>query len=1067
MPSTYTSNNGIELISTGEQSGTWGETTNTNFDLIDTALDGQVTKTLPATGTSGSPNTLIIEDGTTSDGRNRLVIFNDGSDLGGTAYVQLTPDNAEKIMFVRNSLSGNRSIIFFQGTYNASNDFELPNGTDAIIKFDGAGTGAVVEAVFKKLYLQDLTATTADINGGTIDGTVIGGASAAAGTFTTVTTSGDVTIADKIVHSGDTNTAIRFPAADTVTVETAGAERMRIDSSGNVGIGTSSPAARLHVAGGSARFVSGGSGGIFGDDNTSYFLVQGSPTANAAAIYFNGQARSGFESQLHYGASTHVFYNESLSAERMRITSGGTLQIAGGGNDNVGEINMGNTAQNANRFQVRHQSSAWYLKTVDSEPLVFGTANTERMRIDASGNLLVGTTSGTGRIVVRAAGADSADSTVMRLAQENYNTGGASLIKIGTEGNGWSKGAIGFVRTGDFDTGALIFAVNGSSNSDDVTSANERMRIDSSGNVGIGASPPAGYKLQVTDVTPTIRISGTAETAGLSQHITFGTPTYNRATIQSTNVGTQGADLKFLTAPSGGSTAERMCIDSSGNVGIGTSSPGHRLNVSAGQATVKIGSSTTSAGNEPAILMEHAGNNAFQIKGGADLIFSSDAGANERMRITTAGNVGIGTSSPAQKLHVSTAGNNYIVSHNTAGSTSALLLGAESGSTSIYSWTTPTGSTGVPLKFFTGASEAMRIDASGNLGLGATPSSWGSSVKVAQVSNASIAGQSNQALFSNNAFFDGAGWKYISSAVASQYYLDVNAQHQWLTAPSGTAGNAITFTQAMTLDSSGNLLVGRTSSGAAGYKLQVNGSGGIVSTANAAIEFGIRTPDATFNDSYLNFGTPTYNRASIHCTGAAVNTGNLVFTTVNAGSAAERMRITSAGNVAVGTTTFDTSNTTGITQQLYAYGAYITIGKTSGAGNGEGYINFNRNGSTIGNITQASTSSVNYNTTSDYRLKENVVDLKGATARLVQLQPKRFEWISDADGAVWDGFIAHEVQSVVPEAVTGTKDEVDADGKPVYQGIDQSKLVPLLTAALQEALTKIEALEARITALEA
>ena len=78
MPSTYTSNNGIELISTGEQSGTWGETTNTNFDLIDTALDGQVTKTLPAAGTSGSPNTLIIEDGTTSDGRNRLVIFNDG-----------------------------------------------------------------------------------------------------------------------------------------------------------------------------------------------------------------------------------------------------------------------------------------------------------------------------------------------------------------------------------------------------------------------------------------------------------------------------------------------------------------------------------------------------------------------------------------------------------------------------------------------------------------------------------------------------------------------------------------------------------------------------------------------------------------------------------------------------------------------------------------------------------------------------------------------------------------------------------------------------------------------------
>ena len=76
-----------------------------------------------------------------------------------------------------------------------------------------------------------------------------------------------------------------------------------------------------------------------------------------------------------------------------------------------------------------------------------------------------------------------------------------------------------------------------------------------------------------------------------------------------------------------------------------------------------------------------------------------------------------------------------------------------------------------------------------------------------------------------------------------------------------------------------------------------------------------------------------------------------------------------------------------------------------------------------------------------------------------------FKWKSD--GTRVDGFIAHEAQEVVPEAVTGTKDAVDEDGNPEYQGIDQSKLVPLLTKALQEAVTKIEALEARVTALEA
>ena len=172
-----------------------------------------------------------------------------------------------------------------------------------------------------------------------------------------------------------------------------------------------------------------------------------------------------------------------------------------------------------------------------------------------------------------------------------------------------------------------------------------------------------------------------------------------------------------------------------------------------------------------------------------------------------------------------------------------------------------------------------------------------------------------------------------------------------------------------------------------------------------------------------------------------------------------RVYVASGGSMGVGTTGFDTSNTTGVTLQKYANGAYITIGKTSSSGNGEGYINFIRNGSYIGSVSQASTSSVSYNTTSDYRLKENVVNLEGATARLVQLQPKRFDWINDTDGAVWDGFLAHEVQSVVPEAITGAKDAVDADGNPEYQGIDQSKLVPLLVATIQE-------LEARITALE-
>jgi hypothetical protein len=115
-------------------------------------------------------------------------------------------------------------------------------------------------------------------------------------------------------------------------------------------------------------------------------------------------------------------------------------------------------------------------------------------------------------------------------------------------------------------------------------------------------------------------------------------------------------------------------------------------------------------------------------------------------------------------------------------------------------------------------------------------------------------------------------------------------------------------------------------------------------------------------------------------------------------------------------------------------------------------------------LTNASTTS--FVSLSDYRLKENVVSLTGGIARLNQLPVRRFNFITDPD-TMFDGFLAHEVQDIVPEAVTGEKDEVDDDDNPVYQGIDQSKLVPLLTAALQEAIAKIEALETRMAALEA
>ena len=127
-----------------------------------------------------------------------------------------------------------------------------------------------------------------------------------------------------------------------------------------------------------------------------------------------------------------------------------------------------------------------------------------------------------------------------------------------------------------------------------------------------------------------------------------------------------------------------------------------------------------------------------------------------------------------------------------------------------------------------------------------------------------------------------------------------------------------------------------------------------------------------------------------------------------------------------------------------------------------GFINDN---GLVGSI-QTSGSATSYVTSSDYRLKENVTAITSATDRLNQLNPVRFNFIVDPDTTV-DGFLAHEVATVIPEAITGDKDAVDDDGNPVYQGIDQAKLVPLLVATIQEQQTAIEALTARVTALEA
>ncbi len=142
MVSTYTTNVGLEKPATGDQDGTWGGTKNTNSDLIDQALNGIVSITLGAAGSSGSPNDLPITNGTLSNGRNLYITFTDGGDLGADVFVRLTPNDAEKVVYIENALSGSQDLYLFQGTYNSSRDLVVAAATTVLCRFSGQGAGS-------------------------------------------------------------------------------------------------------------------------------------------------------------------------------------------------------------------------------------------------------------------------------------------------------------------------------------------------------------------------------------------------------------------------------------------------------------------------------------------------------------------------------------------------------------------------------------------------------------------------------------------------------------------------------------------------------------------------------------------------------------------------------------------------------------------------------------------------------------------------------------------------------------------------------------------------------------
>ena len=547
-------------------------------------------------------------------------------------------------------------------------------------------------------------------------------------------------------------------------------------------------------------------------------------------------------------------------------------------------------------------------------------------------------------------------------------------------------------------------------------------------------------------------INGNAATATTATNVSGGTASVTTLTTSSTvthNGGTANG-VTYLNGSKVLTSGSVLKFDGT-NLSIGQD-PSARFSVSRGS-------------NGPIASFTNGVDSDFYINGNSGVtlltpttpILAFGVSNAEQMRLTSTG-LGIGTSSPNARLNVLdvAGGSNGTIWLGSATYYGTLKHDAGSTGSNIYNVATASGGGHL---FQRGGTTQMTLDSSGNLGLGVTPSAWRSTYKASQVGNATaVVGRTdnNNNYFSSNWYVNASNQDIYQNTGFATLYSQGAGTHAWYTAPSGTAGNAITFTQAMTLDASGNLVVGGTSA-----LVSASGRGNITVNGSSA--------------SILSFGIGGANSGYIFSSSGAFELNAIGERTMNfTVNGSERARIDSSGNLLVG----GSSAAKGRIDIQAKSGSASTCLSIRGWGSGVGSAGdftadntlnsdvfyFNTSATNVGKIAITSTAT-SYVTSSDYRLKENIAPMTGALAKVAALKPVTYKW--KLDGSNGEGFIAHELAEVCPQAVTGDKDSVDEEGKPQYQGIDVSFLVGTLTSAIQEQQALILTLQADVAALKA
>jgi hypothetical protein len=1070
MATGYTPILKLALPVTGELNGTWGDVVNQNItEMVEQAVAGLATIN---TWTANS-HTLTTANGTTSESRcAMLVIDDDGAGNPSAAATVICP-TATKSYIVRNlcgqtvtvktaagsgvAVPNNQAALVFcdgtnvvVGAFNGDVVGPATSTNNAIVTFDGTTGKIIKDNSGATISAGVITATGFS---GPLNGTV-GATTPATGAFTTASaTTGNIT-------------TVNATTVDTTNLEVTNLKAKDGTSAGSIADATgvvtlaSSVLTTTDINGGTIDATS-----IGATTPSTVVATQVDITAQGdlrlqdttggeyVALQAPGTLASSYTLTLPVddGTAGQALITDGSGALSWSSAASGDVYGPASATDNAVARYDGTTGKIIQNSGV----------TIDDSNNVVGVAQLNATTVDTTNievtNLKAkdGTAAGS---IADATGVVTLASSV--LTTTDINGGTIDNVTIG----GASAGA------GSFTNLAYTGTLTGGTGVVNIGSG--QVYKDASGNVGIGTSSPQTI-LQLGGATDkAMRVdtalsnaafySGWQNTAqiGVNRNPATGLFVDAAKAASAIRLSASNAD-SFITlettAANNTAPSERMRIDASGNLGLGVTPSAWGTNYKAIESAGNSAFVLSSANVNPVILAGNVystnSNWIYKTTGAAanfevgytggfawNIAPSGTAGNaatfTRAMTLTSTGNLGIGIT-PSIKFEVEGGSASNVAAIRSTVETGSALLYTVNSNASAAQWYV--GHNGIDvdtgnlragaLKFVTNSSEKMRIDSSGNVGIGVTPSAWAVAKALQINARASLFAFSNDSHVGYNAYYSDT-YRYIASDFASRY-TQTAGQHQWHTAPSGTAGNAISFTQTMTLTPS---------------VLSVNG---VIATENqgtASSQIRAVNTGGTFYH-----GIDTSTGSSFGTAYAAVLWHSGAYPLVFATGDSERMRISSTGELSIGKTV------------TTATGAGVVIDDTGliritrdGTGSAT-VMQFNNNGGTAVGTISTSGSATAYNTSSDYRLKENVAPMQSALATVAALKPVTYTWKND--GSAGQGFIAHELQSVVPDCVTGEKDAVDSEGKPQYQGVDTSFLVATLVAAIQELKAEIDLLK--------